>query len=629
MSGICAVWRKAETDKTSHSLAAVCTGLALAPSERGRTATEGNAGVGVSARFPTQQVFQNADLLIACDAELFNDAELRKLTGDVAGASPESSIAARMAALYERFGTGFLEKLRGDFSVVLFDRRKQELLAATDGFGVHPLVYYDDGKVLLVASRIDALLASGEVSRDINPNAIANYLNYTVNLAPGTIFAKVTRLLPGTFLLASEGQSATHRYWDMKYVANGPADEAELSRKLEAVVEAAVAAQCQDDPFSGIGAFLSGGTDSSTVVGMMSRTGRGPVKTFSIGFDEERFNELEYARITARKFQADHHELFVNANDCFEALPEMIRYFDEPFGNSSAIPTYFCAKLAAQNGVHVLLAGDGGDELFAGNERYLTDKIFDSYHKIPWLLRKGCVEPMLAFLPFQNGIVGRARNYVRRSNQPHPERFFSFNLLSDNPAGQIFEDDFLRSLSSYSVLEIPSQYYWKGPGLDPLDRMLYLDVKITLGDNDLLKVTRMSELAGVRPRFPFLDRSVAEFSGTIPAGLKVKGIEKRYLFKRAFRELLPIEVLQKKKHGFGIPVASWMKSDKRMRELTREVLLSPRTYQRGYIRRSFVEDLFVQHEADTTPFYGDTLWTFLTLELWFRQFVDEPRYAAV
>ena len=562
-------------------------------------------------------------MLIACDADLYNEAEIGKLLGDASEGPAESSTAAAFAGLYERFGTSFLEKLRGEFSAILWDRRTKLLLAATDGFGTHPLVYYQDDRVLLVASRIDALVATGEVPKDINPAAIANFLNYTVNLAPGTIFSKVTRILPGNFLLASEEQIRSQRYWDMRYDADGRADENSLSRKLESVVEEAVGAHCKSDKFSGLGAFLSGGTDSSTVVGMMSRLERGPVRAFSIGFQEERFNELEYARITAAKFKADYHEYLVSAADCLEALPGMIRYFDEPFGNSSAIPTYFCARLAAQQGVEILLAGDGGDELFGGNERYLTDKIFEAYQKVPRLLRKGLVEPALACLPFRNGLVGTARSYVRRSNLPHPDRFFSYNLLLDNPLEKIFEDGFVERLRNYSALEIPSGYYWNGPARDPLDRLLYLDVKITLGDNDLLKVTRMSELAGIRPRFPFLDRSVAEFSGAIPAGLKVKGAEKRYLFKRAFRELLPAEVLQKKKHGFGIPVAMWMKSDKRMRELTRDVLLSARTYQRGYIRRSFVEDLFRMHETDETPFYGDTLWTFLTLELWFRQFVDQ------
>jgi asparagine synthase (glutamine-hydrolysing) len=409
----------------------------------------------------------------------------------------------------------------------------------------------------------------------------------------------------------------------MRYRDNGRADETKLSRELEASVAESVRAHCKQDDFTRIGAFLSGGTDSSTVVGMMSRLRRGPVHTFSIGFEEQRFNELEYARITARKFQAKHHEYLVNGDDCVSALPDMIRYFDEPFGNSSAIPTYFCARLAAQNGVGVLLAGDGGDELFGGNERYRTDKIFEIYQRAPRVLRKGLVEPALQAIPIRNGIFGRARRYVRRSNLPQPCRFFSYNLLSEHSPNTIFEPGFQDLLGDY--LEIPAAYYRHGPAHDPLDRLLYVDVKMTLSDNDLLKVTRMAELAGVRPRFPFLDRSVAEFSGRVPARLKVKGFDKRYLFKRAFRELLPIEVIQKKKHGFGIPVAYWMRTHPRMRELTRDVLLSAKTRQRGYIRPSFTEELLHRHETDETTYYGDTLWTLLALELWFRRFADEPR----
>lgn len=629
MSGICAVWRKQDPGRTAQTLASVCAGLKLDRSERVETAADESAAVGVSARFATQQIYRSPRLLVACDADLYNEAEIWKLLGGVPQSPAESATAAGLGGLYERFGTGFPEKLRGDFSVIVWDRREKILVAAGDGFGIHPLVYYEDGGVLLVASRIEALLASAEVSKEINPNAIANYLNYTVNLAPGTIFSKVTRLLPGVLLQSSGGQIRCQRYWDMRYAPDSRVDENHLTRQLESVMAESVEAHCKGDTFSGLGAFLSGGTDSSTVVGLMSRLERGPVRTFSIGFQEQRFNELEYARITAGQFHTEHHEYLVSAEDCMQALPEMIRYFDEPFGNSSAIPTYFCAKLAADQGVSVLLAGDGGDELFGGNERYLTDKIFDIYQRVPRLLRKGLVEPGLACIPLRNGLVGTARSYIRRSNLSQPCRFFSYNLLVDNPLSEIFENDFVERLGNYSVLETPSQYYWQGPARDSLDRLLYVDVKMTLGDNDLLKVTRMSELAGIRPRFPLLDRSVAELSGAIPAGLKVKGFEKRYLFKRAFRELLPIEVIRKKKHGFGIPVAFWMKSDRRMRELTRDVLLSPRTYQRGYIRRSFVEDLLRKHETDETAFYGDTLWTFLALELWFRQFVDEPSKAAV
>jgi asparagine synthase (glutamine-hydrolysing) len=226
-------------------------------------------------------------------------------------------------------------------------------------------------------------------------------------------------------------------------------------------------------------------------------------------------------------------------------------------------------------------------------------------------------------LPFENGSVGKARRYVRRSNVPALERYFSYNFLCSHAPEEVFEGDFLAALGNYSVLEIPGRYYREAPARDHLDRLLYVDVKITLGDSDLPKVTQMAELAGVQTRFPFLDTAVAEFSGTLPARLKVKGLEKRYLFKRAFRDLLPAEIIQKKKHGFGIPVAYWLKSDPRLREFSRDILFSARALERGYFRRRFLEDLIRRHEADDSTYYGDIVWGFFVLELWHRQYVDQ------
>jgi asparagine synthase (glutamine-hydrolysing) len=422
----------------------------------------------------------------------------------------------------------------------------------------------------------------------------------------------------------------------MRYGAGDEMDEDRLSRQLEAVVEESVAACCGDDSLAGLGAFLSGGTDSSTILGMMARKYQGSVKAsqasvkaFSIGFQEQPFNELGYAEIAARKFHAEHHTLLLGAQDCLEALPEVIRYFDEPFGNSSAIPTYFCARLAARHGVKVLLAGDGGDELFGGNERYATDKIFAAYHRTPGALRRWLIEPLLAAAPIDIRPVARAKAYVRRANMPGVERLLSFQFLRTHSLEEVFDGDFLHSLDGYSILDIPSRHYAEAAARDHLDRLLYVDVKITLADNDLPKVTCMSELAGIQVRFPFLDLPVARFSGRIPARLKVKGLEKRYLFKRAFGQLLPPEILKKKKHGFGIPVASWLKSDRRMRELLHDTLRSARAFERGYFRKEFIEDLFRKHEADQSSYYGDTLWTFLVLELWHRQAVDQPAAVAI
>jgi asparagine synthase (glutamine-hydrolysing) len=624
MSGICAVWRTDNPKSVRESVASACRGLSMASSERESLDTDMGVGVAVSARFATQQIYRNSSVLIACDADLLNADELGESIPGQEQAPENARTAALLAALYDRFGASFVERLKGAFSVVLWDRRERKLVAAIDGFGMNRLVYSFDGRTLLVASRIHALVASGGTDLAINPHAIPNLLNFSMNLAPETIFSKVHRLQPGYLLIASHGEPQVKPYWDMRYGAGDDANEDRLSKELESLFQQCVADHCKGQPYEGVGAFLSGGTDSSTVVGMMSRMGQGAARAFSIGFQEQPFNELDYARIAAAKFQAEHHTYLVGPEDCFEALPEMIRFFDEPFGNSSAIPTYFCSRLAAQQGVKVLLAGDGGDELFGGNERYATDKTYQLYNSIPHFLRSGFIEPVLRRMPRQNGLFGRARRYVQRANMPDMDRILCHQFLSTHAAADVFEKDFLGALGSYSILDVPRRYYDAAPARDSLDRVLYADVKITLGDSDLPKVTCMAEMAGIQVRFPFLDRSIAEFSGRLPAHLKVKGFEKRYLFKKAFRNLLPAEIIRKKKHGFGIPVAGWLKSDSRFRELSRDTLFSRESLGRGYFRRDFIERLFRLHDGDDTSYYGDTLWTLLVLELWRRQLVEAP-----
>ena len=630
MSGLCAVWEKTDRSRVAPSLAGMIGALSFSGSERTQTEIDGDVGLGVSALWGRQQVYRDPEVLIVCDADPYQQEDLwmycahRRTAGSAANQTP-----ALVAGLYERFGCDCVEKLRGGFSLILWDRRKRTLLAAIDGFAINRLVYYEDTTTLLVATRIDALVRSGDVAVELNPRAIANVLNFTTSIAPETALLNVTRLLPGTLLLASGTHTHVKPYWDMRYGLVDGASEARLSQELESTVEKSVADHCKGVSSPAVGAFLSGGTDSSTVVGMMDRAGVKPVNAFSIGFNEQQFNELEYAVITAEKFGAKHHTYLVSPQDCFEALPGMVRAFDEPFANSSAIPTYFCAKLAADNGTKVLLAGDGGDELFGGNQRYQTDKVFGVYQTVPRLLRKGLIEPALSLSPADIGFVEKARKYVHRANIPALERYFSYHFLCAHSAADIFEPDFLAAMNGYSVLEVPARYYRQASAAEHLDRLLYVDVKISLGDNDLPKVTCMSEMAGIQVRFPFLDRSVAELSGRVPARLKLKGFEKRYLFKRAFRNLLPPEVIRKKKQGFGIPVSRWLKTDFRLRELARDTLFSRCALERGYFRRQFIEDLFRKYEADQSSYYGDTVWTFLVLELWHRQLVDEPAKVTV
>lgn len=621
MSGICgSCWRDVARP-ASGPLALMTAALSLGAREEQARAIGPGAGVGVSSRLRAPQIYRGAALAV-CDADLTNEAELAASAGLPESHRGGANTAALMAALYERLGVAFVDKLRGAFSVILWDERERRMVAAIDGFGIKRLAYYEDDDVLLIATRINALTATGEVPADVNPRAVANVLNFSCNLAPETIFTKIQRLGPGSVLERSGRATRISRYWDMRYGAENGADEARLSRELEACVERSVAEHCKADLVAELGAFLSGGTDSSTVVGLMTRTAKQSVNAFSIGFEDERFNELEYAKIAAARFHSRHHTWLVGPRECLAALPDILRYFDEPFGNSSAIPTYFCARLAAENGVKALLAGDGGDELFGGNERYATDKLFEVYHRIPRLLRTGLIEPIVTGLP-NRGAIARGRRYIQRANIRGVERMLSYQFLRTHAPSDVFEGDVLRALGDYSVADIPAEHYAQAPGArDHLDRLLYVDMKITLADNDLPKVTCAAELAGIETRFPFLDRRVAEFSGRVPAQLKVKGLKKRYLFKRAFRELLPTEIIQKKKHGFGIPVANWMISDPAMREMARDTLLSSRALQRGYFRRQFMERLFHDHAADDSTYYGDTIWVLLALEMWHRQAVD-------
>jgi len=620
MSGICAVWRKDNPQRLGQTLSAMSAGLSWSPLDRSGQAAGDSAGVAVQARFPdSQQIFRDGRVLLACDAELLNQ---RELAADVGLASERPGPAMLLAALYQRYGERFIEKLRGGFSVVLWDLAERRLLAAIDGFGIKRLAWHDDGKVVLIGSRVEAVRAGTE-GLEVNPRAIVNVVNFSANLAPETIFTRVHRLSPGMLLHASERETRTVSYWDMRYGVGGDSGEKRLARELEAVVERSVAAHCGGDGASSLGAFLSGGTDSSTVVGMMTRTLKSPVKAFSIGFQEQPFNELHYADIAADRFGSEHHTYLVSAADCQTSLPAIIRCFDEPFGNASAIATYFCARLAAENGVSTLLAGDGGDELFGGNERYAIERVFEIYHLVPAWLRRTLIEPLSA-LPIDNGLMRRARGYIRRANLPGPERMFSFQFLRAYAPEDVFDADFLRSLGSYDVLSIPAGHYAHAPARDHLDQLLYVDMKVTLADNDLPKVTCVSELAGVRTRFPFLDREVAEFSGRIPARLKLKRFQKRYLFKRAFRDLLPAEIIRKKKHGFGIPVALWIKSNPEMRELAHDTLLSARARGRGYFRHGFIQELLQKHDATDSTYYGDILWTMLMVELWHKQVIDQP-----
>jgi len=528
------------------------------------------------------------------------------------------SPASLLARLYEKDGDDFAKGLHGWFGIILYDFESRQMKAWTDHFGVRRIVYSETKEGVVIGSDLRSLSPFVQFSQRIDPVAILEYLQYSCIPAPRTIYKGCRRLEPG-HRLVSRPAPVSHAYWDMTY----PIDEGKTERQWAVTTEKAIRSavslctRLQDDG-STLGCFLSGGTDSSSISGIVGQCTGKSARTFSIGFNDPRYNEMEYARIAARHFQTDHHEYFVTPADILDLIPKAVSAYDEPFGNSSIIPAYYCARLAAENGVTHLLAGDGGDELFGGNQRYADDRVFQRYETIPRWLRKGLIEPGIRLFPSQKRLplVSRARNYVRRASIPVPDRWHSYEFLSCIPLSEVFSQDFLAGLEASDPLAPSRRHYAHAPAGDDLNRWLYLDLRITINDNDLRKVAPMCELSGVVPRYPLLDPALAEFSGTLPVHLKVRGTQLRYIFKRAVSGLLPTAIIKKTKHGFGLPYDVWLGEHASLKDFTFDILGSQSCIQRGYFRPNLLPSLWSDYQTVHRGFYGSVLWLLLMLELW-------------
>ncbi|MGH7279084.1 MAG: asparagine synthetase B family protein, partial [Candidatus Rokuibacteriota bacterium] len=508
-----------------------------------------------------------------------------------------------------------------------WDAARESLLLAVDRFGIKRLYYASDERRVAFAGKPSALLAAPGVDRAVDPTAIYSYLNFGYLPGAESAFAGIRRLEPGHFLVVTPRRGEPRRYWDLSY-AEEAMSEADAAEQMYRLTEAAVREALGGARSKETGAFLSGGTDSSTIVGLLARRTGERVNAFSIGFAEERYNELRYAELAARHFGAAHYTRTVTAEDALATMPRLVEAYDEPFGNNSAIGTLFCAELARECGVTRLLAGDGGDEIFGGNAHYATDAVFARYQRVPRLIRRGALEPLLHRLPDSApSVLGRAKRYVSRANLPAARRFYSYGFFFAQNAATFLDPDFVASVDLDAPWRLVQQHFDTVEASSELNRRLYIDLKLAIGANDLLKVTRTAELAGLAVRFPLLDPALVGFTTGLPAHFKVRGLEKRYLFKRAFKDLLPRDVLAKRKHGFGVPTSSWLKNHAGFQAFARDTLRSARAASRGYFRPDAVDELFRRHAVDTTPYYGDVLWTVLMLELWHRRHVDVAKTA--
>ena len=519
--------------------------------------------------------------------------------------------AAWLEAL-ERHGDAAPTRVKGRYAAIIIDIGARRATLVSDRFATWPICYAEEGGVLCFADRADAVPGG---ARKLAPQAIYDYLYFHMIPSPSTIFEGVSRLPAGHFLNWEKGRIESVPYWRPVFDENNRPDLVQSKRRFLEIIESAVAREASGHE---VGAFLSGGTDSSTVSGMLCKVLGKPARGYSIGFDATGYDEMEYARIAARHFGIDHREYYVTPDDLLEGIPQVAIHYDQPFGNSSAVPAWICASRARADGVDKMLAGDGGDELFGGNTRYAKQRIFGWYDWIPGPLRKALLEPVAALpgmarIPlFRKGV-----SYVDQARVPMPDRLQMYNLLERLGGTALFEPEFAQHIDPAAPLAL-QRATWQSAEADALiNRMLAWDWKYTLADNDLPKVIGTTELAGVAVGFPLLSDELLEFSLTIPPDWKLKGLTLRWFFKEALRGFLPDAIITKKKHGFGLPFGVWACRHDGLKALARDTLGSLKT--RGIIRPTFIDELLDTRLPAHPNYYGEMVWALMMLELWLNR----------
>lgn len=527
--------------------------------------------------------------------------------------------------LYEECGVGCLEFLRGMFAFAIWDAPRRQLFLARDRLGKKPLCYQQDAEAFRFASEAKAILQDPRVEARPDPAGISHYLTYGYVPSPGSAFQGMRKLPPAHYLVCRDGRTEVVRYWRLRRDRKLDRPEAEWCQEIRSRIEEVVRIRLISDV--PLGAFLSGGIDSSAVVAMMSRAGAGPaggaIKTFSIGFDEPEYDELRYARLVAERFGTEHHELVVQP-DAAAVLPKITWHYDEPFGDSSAVPTYYVAQMTRRY-VTVALNGDAGDENFGGYDRYVANLLAASFDRWPGagLLRRA-IRWGLRLWP-QSGrrtsLLSRGRRFLDGLTEV-PERRYArwFCHFYGDRKDELLSPEFRASLDGADALDLLLAAYRESDAPDFVDATLGVDAALYLPDDLLVKVDIASMAHSLEARSPFLDHEFMEFAATIPSDLKVRGRTKKYILKRALSDLLPHEILHRPKMGFGVPIDHWLRHE--LRDLAYDTLLGPRCLGRGYFRQETVRRLLDEHVRGRANWHY-LLWTLLMLELWHRTYVDE------
>lgn len=556
---------------------------------------------------------EDGTMWIVFNGEIYNFPELRRELEARGHNFKTNSDTEAIVHAYEEYGVDCPAKLNGMFAFALWDERRETLFIARDRIGKKPLYYHDDGRRLVFGSELKALLQARDVPRRVSAQALDLYLTYEYVPAPHTIFENIHKLPAGHSLMVHrDGKTEIRQYWELRFRGNGYLEQ-DVETKLADLLQDAVKIRLMSDV--PLGAFLSGGIDSSIVVGLMARVMDQPVKTFSIGFEESTYNELHYARQIAKVFKTDHHEFILKPN-ALELTEKLVRHLDEPLGDFSIFPTYLVAKMA-RDYVTVILSGDGGDELFAGYDTYIANWTYQRYRKLPVFIRRGLIDPLVNMLPpteKKKGLVNRARRFLEGSRHPEDLQHVRWMIfLSAAEKRKLYGEALHGWSDNVAAYDYIRDYFAQAESTDEINRQLYVDIKTYLVDDIMVKVDRMSMATSLEARAPFLDYRVVEFAASIPGWQKIQGNKTKCILKRAMADVLPPEILRRGKEGFSIPIKNWLRNE--LRPLMLDVLSSAHIKRDGFFNDGYIQQLVKEH-LDGVDNHSHRLWALMVFGIW-------------
>ncbi len=570
---------------------------------------------------------EDRSVWVVFNGEIYNFPELRdglEKQGHIFSSHTDTEVIVH---LYEEKGIECLHDLRGMFAFALWDENRQRLVLARDRLGKKPLVYRLGSRGLVFASELKALLCDPGIRPEIDLSSLYHYLTYSYVPGPRTIFKNINKLPPAHYLVYENGSATTRRYWSLSYRQKISCRSLEeYKERFFAVFNEAVQCRLKSDvPF---GAFLSGGIDSSIIVAVMSGMLDNPVKTFSIGFEEEEYDELRFARMIAERYGTDHHEFIVKP-DMIDVLPKLIWHYNEPYADSSAVPSYCLAQMTREH-VTMALNGDGSDECFAGYPRYVEAMRASLLQKAAGLYGKNLVTGAAALLPggsHYGSFPRRLRRYIAAVCEKPERRYVRWLCHFDNNMKQeLCSDDLRQSLHSTDSVDLIEALFEQADGATLLDKTLFVDVMSYLPEDLLVKIDIATMAHSLEARSPFIDHKVMEFAASVPSELKLRGGQTKYLLKHILGDYLPGEVLFRKKMGFGLPIDRWLRRE--LKEMAYDVLLDATAINRGYFKRHAIQELLDNHSLGSVN-HCYRIWNLLCLELWHRTFMDKEVTALV